>query len=137
MLNYDVLWLVLYYCHFLSKYHCFLQSNILLFLKVLQNPAKKLLKSTEISLYVALTNEWNVAKKRQNIDEWFILLRGIILLRKHQLVTSYSLNIDVNRHFSIRLCQIVNIYRNRICQYVNTTHILLLIIILQDVWRYQ
>jgi hypothetical protein len=63
VLNYDALWLVLYYYHFLSKYHCFLQCTIILFLKVLQNPAYKSLQSTEISLYVAFTNEWNVAKK--------------------------------------------------------------------------
>jgi hypothetical protein len=40
------------------------------------------LQSTELSLYLAFTNEWNVAKKEKNINEWFILLRDIILLRK-------------------------------------------------------
>ena len=35
-------------------------------------------------------------KKKKNIDEWLILLRNIILLRKSQLVTSYTLKHDVN-----------------------------------------
>ena len=37
-----------YYCHFLSKYHCFLQFRF--FLKVIRNPASKSLQSIEISL---------------------------------------------------------------------------------------
>jgi hypothetical protein len=52
-------------------------------------PTFRFLKIT--SLYVALTNEWNVAKNEKNIDEWFNLLRDIMLLRKNQLLTSYSL----------------------------------------------
>ena len=52
-----------YYCHFLSKYHCFLQGKIRFFLKVIRNPASKSLRSIEISLYLAFTNEWNVAKQ--------------------------------------------------------------------------
>ena len=133
-MNYDALWLVLYYCNFFPKYHCFLQCTIILFLKVLQ--------STEISLYFAFTNEWNVAKKEKNIDEWFILLRDIILLRKIQLVTSYSLKIDVNRLYwipALSNCKhtclqwpvsihvynltkpVVSFIKNWICQYVNTT----------------
>lgn len=43
-----------------------------------------------------------LSKKKQNIDERFILLRDIILLRKNQLVTSYSLK-KANRHFVLIL----------------------------------
>jgi hypothetical protein len=52
-----------YYCHFLSKYHCFLQCKIRFVLKVIRNPASKSLQSIEISLYLAFTSEWNVAKQ--------------------------------------------------------------------------
>ena len=38
-------------------------------------------------------------KKKKSIDEQLILLRNIILLRKSQLVTSYTLKLDVNRYF--------------------------------------
>ena len=62
MMRYDCYY---YYCHFLSKYHCFLQCKIRFFLKVIRNPASKSLRSTEISLYLAITNEWNVAKKEK------------------------------------------------------------------------
>jgi hypothetical protein len=62
-----------YYCHFLSKYHCFFQCNFFFFLKVVMNPASKSLRSIEIPLYLAFTNEWNVAKKEKNINEWEIL----------------------------------------------------------------
>ena len=58
-----------YYCHFLSKNHCFLQCKIISFLKVIRNPASKSLQSIEISLYLAFTNELNVAKKEKSIDE--------------------------------------------------------------------
>ena len=34
-----------------------------------RNPASKSLQSTEISLYLAFTNELNVAKKEKSIDE--------------------------------------------------------------------
>jgi hypothetical protein len=34
--------------------------------------ASKSLQSTEISLYLAFTNELNVAQKEKNIDEWLI-----------------------------------------------------------------
>ena len=40
-----------------------------IFLQVIRNPASKSLQSTEISLYLAFTNELNVAKKEKNIDE--------------------------------------------------------------------
>ena len=45
-----------YYCHCLSKYHCFLQCTINFFLKVIRNPALQSLQSTEISLYLQLGN---------------------------------------------------------------------------------
>ena len=35
------------------------------FLKVIRNPASKSLQSTEISLYLAFTNELNVAQKEK------------------------------------------------------------------------
>jgi hypothetical protein len=54
-----------YYCHFLSKCYCFLQCKIRFFLKAIRNPALKSLQSIEISLYLAFTNEWNVAKKEK------------------------------------------------------------------------
>ena len=86
MMLYDLYCIIVNFC---PNIIAFLQCKIILFLKVIQNPAKKSLQSTEISLYVALTNEWNVAKKEKNIDEWFNLLRDIMLLRKNQLLTSY------------------------------------------------
>ena len=54
-----------YYCHFLSKYHCFLKGKIIFFLKVIRNPASKSLQSIEISLYLASANERNVAKQEK------------------------------------------------------------------------
>jgi hypothetical protein len=36
---------------------------------VKRNPASKSLQSTEISLYLAFTNELNVAQKEKHIDE--------------------------------------------------------------------
>ena len=67
--------------------------------------------------YYHFLPKYHVAKRENNINEWFIILRDIILLMKSQLVTtcSYSLKFDVNRCFEIRLCQIVNMYRNRLC----------------------
>jgi hypothetical protein len=68
---YKMFWIMMlydcynYYCHFLSKYHCFLQCKIRFFLNVIRNPASKSLRSIEISLYLAFTNEWNVAKKEK------------------------------------------------------------------------
>ena len=52
--------------------------NIIYFCSVkldFSNPASKSLQSTEISLYLAFTNELNVAQKEKNIDEWLILLK--------------------------------------------------------------
>ena len=68
---YIMFWIIMlydcdyYYCHILSKYHCFLQCKIRFFLKVIRNPASKSLQSIEISLYLAFTNEWNVDKKEK------------------------------------------------------------------------
>ena len=62
MLLYDCYY---YYCHFLSKNHCFLQCKIRFFLKAIRNPASKSLRSIEISLYLAFTNERNVVKQEQ------------------------------------------------------------------------
>jgi hypothetical protein len=66
----------------------------------------KSLQSTEISLYLAFTNELNVAQKEKNIDEWLILLKNIILLMKNQMMST-----DV---FEIRLGQNINMHRNSI-----------------------
>jgi hypothetical protein len=104
-LNYDALWLLLLLLPFLSKYHCFLPCKIIFFLKVKRNPALQSLWSTEISLYLAITNEWNVAKKRKIINEWINLLRDIILMRKSNLIISYKLKSDVNRS----MCQSYNV----------------------------
>jgi hypothetical protein len=49
-------------------------------------------------------------QKIKIINEWFIVLTDIILLRKSQLVTSYSLRLDVNIRFWNPVCQIVNSY---------------------------
>jgi hypothetical protein len=68
-------------------------------------------------------------KKKKSIDERLILLRNIILLRKSQLVTSYTLKLDVNRCFwNLAWSECKHVYKpfvlfikKRICQYVNTT----------------
>jgi hypothetical protein len=79
---YIMFWIVMfydcyyYYCHFLSKCHCFLQCKIRFFLKVIRNPASKPLQSIEISLYLAFTNEWNVAKQEK-------LLKNVFFLKKY------------------------------------------------------
>jgi hypothetical protein len=71
-----------YYCHFLSKYHCFLQCKIRFFLKVIRNPASKSLRSIEISKNLAYTNEWNVAKKEKllmnTLFYLYILMRSAV-----------------------------------------------------------
>jgi hypothetical protein len=69
-----------YYCHFLSKNHCFLQCKIRFFLKVIRNPASKSLQSIEISLYLAFTKEWNVAKK----EKW--LMNDLFYLKRYYFV---------------------------------------------------
>ena len=91
-----------YYCHFLSKYHCFLQRKI-----------RFLLKSYKESGIKIITINWNIAisciyewmkcyQTRKIIKKWFILLRDIILLRKSKLVTSYSLKLDVNTEIFLK-----------------------------------
>ena len=87
-----------------------------------------------------ITINWNIAisciyqwikccqKRKKSIDEWLILLRNIILLRKCQLVTSYTLNLDVNICFwnpAWSKCKhvykpVVSFIKKRICQDVNT-----------------
>jgi hypothetical protein len=88
-----------------------------------------------------ITINWNIAitciyewikccqKRQKSIDEWMILLRNNILLRKSQLVTSYSLKLDVNICFwnpTWSKCKhvykpVVSFIKKRICQCVNTT----------------
>ena len=104
------------------------------FLEAIRNSASKSLRSIEISLYPVF-NEWmKCCQKRKIINEWFILLRDIILLRKSQLVTSYSLKLDVNRCFWNPVwskCKHVykpvgSFINNRVCQYVNTTDLIVI-----------
>ena len=118
---YIMLWIMMlydWYCIiviFCPNIIGFLQRKIWLFLKVLQYPAYKSLQSTEISLYVAFTNEWNVAKKEKILmNDLIYLALDIILLRKNQLVTSYSRKLLSTDIFEFRLCQIVKMYRNRL-----------------------
>jgi hypothetical protein len=47
---------------------------IIFFLKVIRNPASKSLQSIEISLYLAFTIEWNVAKKEKLLMNYLIYL---------------------------------------------------------------
>ena len=82
-----------YYCHFFSKYHCFLQCKI-------KSYKESGIKIITINRNIALSciYEWmKWCKTRKNINELFILLRNIILLMKSQLVTNYTLKHDVNR----------------------------------------
>ena len=95
----------------------------------------KSLQSTEISLYLAFTNELNVSQKEKHIDEWMIILKNTILLRKSQLVTSYTLRHDVKRCFwnpAGSKCKHVykpdgSFINNRVCQYVNTTDLIVIV----------
>ena len=84
------------------------------------------------------TINWNIAIsciyecitccKKENYDEWLILLRNMIVLRKSQLVTSYTIKHDVNRCFwnpawskyKHVYKSVVSFIKKRICQYVNT-----------------
>ena len=50
---------------FCPKIIAFCSVKLYFFLKVIRNPASKSLQSTEISLYLAFTNELNVAKKEK------------------------------------------------------------------------
>ena len=73
-------------------------------------------------------------KKKKNIDEWLILLKNTILLMKSQLVTSYTLEHDVNRCFwNPAWSKCKHVYKpvgsfrnNRVCQYVNTTDLIVI-----------
>ena len=56
-----------YYCHFLSKYHCFLQCKIIFFLKVIRNPALKSLRSIEISLYILHLRMNDMLSKKEKV----------------------------------------------------------------------
>ena len=63
-----------YYCHFLSKYHCFLQSKIRFFLKVVRNPASKSLRSIEYRHILHLRmNEMLPKKKKLLMNDLFYL----------------------------------------------------------------
>ena len=55
------------------------------FLTVKRNPGSKSLRSIEISLYLAFTNERNVAKKDKLLMNDLFYLEILILLRKSQL----------------------------------------------------
>jgi hypothetical protein len=68
-------------------------------LQVIRNPASKSLQSIEISLYLAFTNEWNVAKKEKLLMNDLFYLEILFCWGKVNVVTSYSLNLDVNRCF--------------------------------------
>ena len=85
-----------YYCHFLSKFHCFLQCEIRFFSKSYKESGIKII-TINWNIAICCIYEWmKCCQKRKIINEWFILLRDIILLGKSQLVTSYSLKLDVN-----------------------------------------
>ena len=95
------------------------------------------IKIITINWYIAISciYEWIKCCQKNNIDEWLILLRNIILLRKSQLVTSHTLKHDVNRCFwnpAWSKCKHVykpveSFINNWVCQYVNTTNLLLLL----------
>ena len=101
---YIMFWIVMlydcyYYCHFLSKYHCFLQCKIIFFSKSYKESGIKII-TINWNIAISCIYEWmKCCQTRTIINVWFILLRDIILLRKSQLVTSYSLKLDVNRCF--------------------------------------
>ena len=115
-MNYDAFNDYYYYCHFLSKNHCFFQCKIIFFLKVIRNPASRSLQSIEISLYISCIYEWmKCCQKRRIINEWFILFRDIILLRKSQLVTSYTLKLDANSAQTVLYFFLLMLYRTSTC----------------------
>jgi hypothetical protein len=88
-----------YYCHFLSKYHCILQCKIIFFSKSYKEYGIKII-TINWNIAISCIYEWKkCCQTRKNINEWFILLNDIILLMNSQLVTSYSLKLDVNRCF--------------------------------------
>jgi hypothetical protein len=72
-----------YYCHLLSKYHCFLQCKIRFFSKSYKESGIKIMTINWNILHLRMIEM--LPKKEKNINEWFILLRDIILLGKSQL----------------------------------------------------
>ena len=74
VLKNDAQLLVLSFCHFCQNIKV-LRYKIKLFLKAKRDPASRALQTTEISLYNAFTNEWNVAKVGKMVEEWLILLK--------------------------------------------------------------
>jgi hypothetical protein len=60
---YIMFWIVIVI--FCPNIIAFCSVKLYFFLKVIRNPASKSLQSIEISLYLAFTNEWNVAKQEQ------------------------------------------------------------------------
>ena len=96
--------------------------------------ASKSLQSTEISLYLAFTNELNVAQKEKMLmNDWFFL-KILFCWWKSKLVNSYTLKHDVNRCFwnpAWSKCKHVykpvgSFINNRVCQYVNTTDLIVI-----------
>jgi hypothetical protein len=86
------------------------------------------------NIAISCIYEWIKCCQKNNIDEWLILLRNIILLRKSQLVTSYTLKHDVNKCFwnpAWSKCKhaykpVVSFIKNRVCQYVSTTDLIVI-----------
>jgi hypothetical protein len=74
-----------YYCHFLSKYHWFLQCKIIFFSKSYKESGIKII-TINWNIAISCIYEWmKCCQKRKIINEWFILLKDTILLRKRQL----------------------------------------------------
>ena len=103
------------YCHWWSDVNT-LHDWVLMFFSIEYPPTPRnwqwgaLKNETLRHCEHSITINWNISisciyewmkccQTRTTINEWFILLRDIILLMKSQLVTSYSLNLDVNRCF--------------------------------------
>jgi hypothetical protein len=90
-----------YYCHFCPNIIAFCSVKLDFFLKVNKESGIKII-TINWNIAISCIYEWmKFCQTRQNINEWFILLRDIILLMKSHLVTtcSYSLKLDVNRCF--------------------------------------
>ena len=127
-MNYDALWLLLLliFCPNII-YFCSVKLNFSI------NYKESGIKIIAINWNIAISciYEWIKCsqKRKKSIDEWLILPRNIILLRKSQLVTSYTLKLDVNRCFwnpAWSKCKhvykpVVSFIKKRIYQYVNTT----------------
>ena len=68
-----------YYCHFLSKYHCFLQCKIRFFSKSYKESGIKII-TINWNIAICCIYEWmKCCQKRKIINEWFILIRYIHL----------------------------------------------------------